>query len=63
MHVIDTELQKLEALYDRLEIVLEQQYQHLRLSHLPAKIRQLHCQVHHVPPSRSTDTATAPTAS
>ncbi len=35
MHSIGTELQNLEVLYDRLEIGLEQQYQHLRLSRFP----------------------------
>jgi hypothetical protein len=35
MHSIDTELQNLEVLYDRLEIGLEKQYQHLSLSRFP----------------------------
>jgi len=35
MHAIDTELQNLEALCDRLEVSLEAQYQHLRLRRFP----------------------------
>jgi hypothetical protein len=35
MPAIDTELHNLEGLYDRLEIGLEKQYQHLRLSDFP----------------------------
>jgi len=35
MHAIDTELQDLEALCDRLEVSLEIQYQHLSLRRFP----------------------------